>query len=87
MSQPLGVSILDVVTAKAVNDKQYRKELITNPKKVLTEAGLKIPPGVKVEVVENTANKVYLVLPTKFADNIDLTEVDIRIICYSGPGT
>jgi hypothetical protein len=36
---------------------------VANPTLTLTAAGVDIPVGVTVKVVENTANQVYMVLP------------------------
>ena len=85
MRQPKGVEILDAVTAQALGSKVYKDELVANPDKVLTAAGLTIPDGVKVKIQQNTAKKIYLVLPTQMLDTIDFDEVDITVIaCHTG---
>ena len=85
MRQPKGVEILDAITAKALDDPNYRRELRDEPIKVLTREGLTIPENVEVVVCENTADTIYLVLPTQMPACVDLSEVDITIIaCHTG---
>lgn len=85
MRQPKGVEILDVVTAKALGSKSYKQELLANPAKVLRAEGLRIPRGVKVEILENTEDTIFLVLPTQMVKTIDMGEVNITVIaCHTG---
>ena len=49
---------------KAMEDEAFKHELISNPKAVIArEAGQEWPEGVEIEVLEQTPNKLYLVLP------------------------
>jgi hypothetical protein len=85
MREPLGVEILDVVTAKALADEDYKDELLADPVKVLTDEGLMIPDKVDVKIVQNTGDKIYLVLPSQMPQTIDFGEVNILIIaCHTG---
>ncbi len=48
----------------AWEDENFRQELLSNPKAVFVrESGQEIPKDVEIEVIQETANKVYLVLP------------------------
>jgi hypothetical protein len=87
MSQPLGASILDVVTAKALGDPAYKEALLAKPNEVLTSEGLKIPDGVAVKILENTADTVYLVLPTEAPTDAVLPSADITLFpwWWGGP--
>jgi hypothetical protein len=87
MRQPLGVEILDAVTAKALADGDYKDELIADPVKVLTDEGLTIPDKVEVEILQNTGNKIYLVLPSQMPQAIDLGEVNILMVARHTGGT
>ena len=87
MRQPKGVEILDTITAKALGSKKYKEELLADPVKVLRAEGLKIPRGVTVEILENTADTIYLVLPRQTAKLIDLGEVNITIVADHTGGT
>jgi Nitrile hydratase, alpha chain len=85
MRQPKGVEILDAVTAKALGSKKYKEALLANPVKVLRAEGLRIPRGVHVEILENTADTIYLVLPSQIVRTIDMGEVNITVIaCHTG---
>ncbi len=55
------------VHAKAMKDAAFRRSLKRNPRKALTEAGMKVPAGVKIKVHENSASTVHFVLPRKKA--------------------
>lgn len=56
--------MLDKILAKAAKDEVFRAALLKNPSAALEkETGVKIPAGMKVNVVEDTAETVHLVLP------------------------
>jgi len=50
--------------AKAAKDGKFRKELIQNPKAVISqELGIALPKDFEVKVLEETPKSFYLVLP------------------------
>ncbi len=51
------------VIARAWTDAAYKAKLLSDPRAALAEAGVEIPEGVTVKVVENTADIQHLVLP------------------------
>jgi hypothetical protein len=51
------------VIAKSWNDPAYKTRLMSNPAAVLAEGGVKVPTGVKVNVVESTRENWTLVIP------------------------
>jgi len=51
------------VIAQAVQDPAFRARLLAEPKAVFAELGLRIPPDVKIQALEETAEQYYLVLP------------------------
>ena len=53
------------VVAKAWSDDTYKEGLLRDPRAVLAEAGLEVPSSVELAVVEDSADKRYLVLPPK----------------------
>jgi hypothetical protein len=57
------VQRLQAVVARAVEDQGFRQQLIASPNQELTNAGVTVPQGVTVEVHENTATTVHLVIP------------------------
>lgn len=48
---------------KAWANKSYKDRLKENPVAVLAEEGMKLPPGTKVVVLEDTENTVHVVIP------------------------
>ena len=49
--------------ARAWTDAAYKTKLVSDPHAALAETGVKVPAGMTVKVVENTANTQHLVLP------------------------
>lgn len=50
---------------RAWEDQTFKQELLSNPKAVYAkESGEELPKDMEIEVIQETANKVYLVLPT-----------------------
>jgi hypothetical protein len=53
------------IIAKAWRDPAFKAQLIADPQGTLKSAGVDMPVGVTVKVVENTDKHVHLVLPPK----------------------
>ena len=51
------------VVARAWSDPAFKADLIANPGATLAAAGVPVPPGVTIKVVENTDTVVHVVLP------------------------
>lgn len=51
------------VILQAARSPEFRRALLENPGKVLAEAGIRLPEGVNVRFVENTADTVHIVIP------------------------
>ncbi len=61
--------------ARAWNDAAYKATLLSDPRAALAEAGVEVPAGTTVKVVENTADTQHVVLPVAPAD--ELSEEDL----------
>ena len=59
------------VIGQAMSDPAFRKRLLADPAGTLRGAGVEIPEGVTIEVVEDTATKVHLVLPAREDEALD----------------
>ena len=59
---------------------QYRQRAVTEPRKVLDEWGVHLPPGTRVEVHDSTADCRYLVLPARPAGTEGWTEAQLAAI-------
>lgn len=67
--------------ARAWDDAEFKKRLVKDPAAVLTENGVALPEGVKLKVVEDTADVLHLVLPAKptaALEIYDLTPEDMK---------
>ena len=53
------------IIARAWRDPTFKAKLIADPQATLKEAGVVLPAGTTVQVVENTATHVHFVLPPK----------------------
>jgi hypothetical protein len=53
------------VVARAWRDPAFKAKLIADPQAVLKEAGMAVPAGATVTVVENTGTHLHFVLPPK----------------------
>jgi len=61
--EPLPSAAYARVIKRTWSDPDFKARLITDPATVLAEAGIPIPPGVAVKVVEDSARLIHLVLP------------------------
>ena len=59
------------VIGQAMSDPAFRKRLLADPAGTLRAAGVEVPEGVTIEVVEDTATKVHLVLPNQEDEALD----------------
>jgi len=49
--------------AKAWSDETFKHRLMTDPTDALADIGVAIPDGVQVQVLQDTSDKMHLVLP------------------------
>ena len=72
------------IVSKALENAEFRKQLLANPKAVLSqELGGTIPDNIEVEVLEETDSKVYLVLPPVVVDE-ELSEEQLETVAGGG---
>ena len=70
--------IQDLIADKA-KDASFRKALMADPKASLEKAlGAEIPAGVKVKVIEESADTVYLVLPAVTKEGAELDDAQLE---------
>jgi hypothetical protein len=65
------------VIARALKDPAFRKKLIADPTGTLRTAGVEVPEGVSVQVLEESPTRVYLVLPAPVDEN-EMIESDLE---------
>jgi len=69
-------SAYDIVRRRVWQDPDFRERLLADPRAVIAEVrGEALPEGLEVEIIENSPNKVYLVVPAA-----DLTDADMDAV-------
>ena len=72
------------IAHKAATDAAFRQALISNPKATLSkELGVPVPDGIKVHVVEDSADTVHLVLPPRQGSR-QLSESELQAVAGGG---
>lgn len=80
------------VLRRATADPEYREALKDEPARVLAEAGVDVPEGVTYEVVENTPDKVHIILPPLSEEDelrgevLEARATKSALLCAPGPG-
>jgi hypothetical protein len=72
---------------KAMKDEQFRENLLLNPKSIIEqELGIVIPDQMKIHVLEETVDSLYLVLPAGEtpAGSDELTESELESVSGGG---
>jgi hypothetical protein len=64
------------VVARAWRDPAFKAKLKADPEAALKEAGVALPAGLKVTVVENTAQHFHLILPPKPSAELSDQQLD-----------
>src|SRR5580693_7003446 len=65
------------IVARAWQDDAFKLRLLADPAAVLQEHGVRVPPGSKVKVIEDTAQVHHLTLPHKPDAAWELSEEDM----------
>jgi hypothetical protein len=69
-----------------MKDKAFKSRLVANPATILKEAGMVVPEGLTIKVVENTEKVVYMVLPVSGDDQLSDIELE-RVVAGSRVNT
>jgi hypothetical protein len=64
------------LVARAWRDPAFKAKLIADPQAVLKDAGMAVPAGATVKVVENTGTHFHFVLPAKPSGALSDEELD-----------
>ncbi len=73
------------ITERAMTDEAFRSTLLANPRQAIeAEIGHALPDGMKVTVLEETVDSVYLVLPSQTGFDNELTEVELAAVSGAG---
>ncbi len=73
--------IQDLLIGFATHNPEYRAALLRNAKGVIeAQFQLELPSAVEVEVLEETPDKVYVVLPHMFEEGAELSDSDLEAV-------
>ncbi|MBD2287818.1 NHLP leader peptide family natural product precursor [Microcystis wesenbergii FACHB-1317] len=73
------------IVARAWRDAAFKQQLLSNPKAVLTEAGMSVPEDVELQVVQDTPILRHLVLPVAPAGGSStLSEDELDLVSGGG---
>lgn len=68
------------IVARAWRDEAFKQQLLSNPKQVLTEAGMSVADGVELQVVQDTPTIRHLVLPVAPTGPQSLSEDELDLV-------
>jgi Nitrile hydratase, alpha chain len=74
------------VVARAWTDPAYKAKLLSDPHSALAEAGVDVPVGIRLKVVEDTVETKHFVLPAAPADAAELSAEELAEVA-GGIGT
>jgi hypothetical protein len=62
---PISKDALNLIRSKAASDPAFRVKLLSSANDVLASIGVKLPPGLTIRFVEDTAATRHFVLPPR----------------------
>jgi hypothetical protein len=70
------------IILKSLEDDGFKQELMSNPKAALSrELGLQgLPDSLQINVVEETPNSIYVVLPAKPSKGGELSDAELEAV-------
>jgi len=81
---PSEQELRDKIIEKAWTDSAFKSRLLADPKSAIEEAfGVKIPSGLKLQVLEETDDTYYLVLPQSPAQAQKAASDDVQDIRWT----
>lgn len=81
------VKIEQQIIEKAMKDAGFRQQLLENTRETLEkEFGIRIPDSVKINVLEESPEQFYLVLPGEIEDSAfgELSEEELKTVSGGG---
>jgi hypothetical protein len=66
---------------RAGQDPEFRRRLLANPQATIEAAlGVKVPSGIRLNILEETDGQLYLVLPAQSAGDGELTDSELAAV-------
>ena len=72
----------DQIIVRAWQDDSFKEELVNNPEAALNSEGISLPESIEVEVFEENANTLYIILPPKPSE--DLSDAELELVAGGG---
>lgn len=69
---------VSMAIARAWADPDFKRRLLTTPNATLAEAGVEVPAGTPIKVIEDTADTQHLVLPVAPAEACEVSMDDLE---------
>jgi hypothetical protein len=71
----------DLIANFAAKDTEYKKALMADPKKVVSmQLGQDVPASLKIQVIEDSADVMHMVLPYVPAEGAELSDADLEMV-------
>ncbi len=71
----------DLIAGFALKNPDYKKALLTNPKKVVAmQLGQELPESLQVKVVQDTPDTIHIVLPYVPQEGAELSDADLEMV-------
>jgi hypothetical protein len=75
------------IVQRGIEDEEFRQRLLDDPKgAVEQELGSALPEGIQVRVVEESADTIYLVLPSASVVGGELSDQDLEEVAGGAEG-
>lgn len=71
------LSAVKRVLANSASDTNVQSQLVSDPKRTLTDAGIEVPDGVEIEIHQNTDDQLCVVLPA--LESAEQTELKRKV--------
>lgn len=71
--------VYDIITEQASKNPKYRDTLLKDPRMVLSkQLGTDLPASMKIEVLQETADKIFVVLPYVPKEGAELKDEELE---------
>ena len=81
MSEMSRGEVNDLIAGFATKNAEYKKNLLTNPKSVVSaQLGQDLPDSLAIKVVEDSAEVMHMVLPYVPEEGAELSDADLEMV-------
>ena len=81
MSTPLTRQEMeDKLVARAWQDESFKQELLSNPRAAFEKEGIPLPESINIQVVEETADTIYFILPLQPSETEELSDAELESV-------